>query len=546
MTTMHPNEVNDMEQNEANHTSETPQALDWTAISFPGKEYCTLTANNEIALRATHYSEERPLSLISIDTYESVAEGLTSKFNEVKAKVDELESEWNTAEDVLKLAGKLARLKEYLLHANAIGDYEPLLASIAAKEKMVKEQYSNNLKLKTAIADRAIAIQDSDDWKAATDEFKNIIDDWKNAPLVEKEESDALWQKIEAARTKFYERKRAHQEDIEKEMMQNLDLKLELCEQAEALKDSDDWRATSDKMKELMEKWKGIGRVVSNEKNEELWNRFAAARKDFFDRKKGHSEAIRQEQEANYNLKLALVEKAEALQNSIEWKATSDAYSALMDEWKKIGKVPAEHSDELWKRLQAARDTFFGAKRKHNEDFKINLEDNYAQKLALANRAEQIKDSMDWRSATDEMNELMAEWKNVGPVPREHSDELWNKFIAARHYFFDRKDADRDKRKARAEGHLSGRFKQTKDFLHKIAAELQEEEEKLADFQESLANTTGEGSKEEELRKHLQNLIQQIEKKLPARRDKIKDVQAQYDELEKRIGELKNKKTEGE
>lgn len=543
---MHPNEANDMEQNGGNNSEQASKALDWASVSFPGKEFCTLTANNEIALRATPYSSERPLSLISMDTYASIAEGLTGKFNEVKAKVDELEAEWNAIDDILKLAGKLARLKEYLLHAQAIGDYEPLLTSVAAKEEAVKEQYGNNLKIKTAIADKATAMQDSDEWKTATDAFKNIIDEWKNAPPVEKEESDALWQKIETARTKFYERKRAHQEDIEKEMMQNLDLKLELCEQAEGMKDSDDWRGTSDKMKELLEKWKSIGRVVSNEKNEELWNRFAAARKAFFDRKKDHSEGIRQEQEVNYNLKLALVEKAEILQNSTDWKTTSDEYTALMNEWKKIGKVPVEHSDGLWNRLQAARDTFFGAKRKHNEDFKINLEDNYAQKLALANRAEQIKDSMDWRAATDEMNELMAEWKSVGPVPREHSDELWNKFITARHHFFDRKDADRDKRKAKAEGHLSERFRQTRDFLHKITAELKEEEEKLADFRESLSNTTGEGGKEEELRKHLQNLIQQIEKKLPARSDKIKDVQAQHDELEKRIRELKNKKQEGE
>jgi chromosome segregation ATPase len=161
----------------------------------------------------------------------------------------------------------------------------------------------------------------------------------------------------------------------------------------------------------------------------------------------------------------------------------------------------------------------------------------------LLNRAEDLKNSNNWREATEEMNELMTEWKKIGHIPREYGDELWEKFIAARHHFFNRKDSDRDKRKARFQNQLDSRLQQTEQFLEKIKEELADEESKLSEFAESLKNTTGEGHKEEELRKHLENLIQQIERKLPARREKVEEVAKQLEELQQKRGEATQENT---
>ena len=511
-----------------------PEPVRWEDIHFPGKEYCLLTNNGEIALKATPFSEERILSVITLENYEVMAPALSDKFHEAKEKLAELETEWKQAEDVLKLAGKLFRMQDYLKQINAIGDFTPLMATVAKMDQTVKDQYEANYTVKSEIVARAEALKTSEDWRAATDGFKELVEEWKNAPQVEKEKNEQLWQQLEAARNHFYERKRLYHEDLEKEFMQNLDLKMELCEQAEALANSEEWRKTSDKMKELFDQWKQIGRVATHEKNEELWNRFIAARNNFFERKKQHYELIQQEQEVNYKLKLEIVEKAEALQDNTDWKTTTDAYAELMEAWKKTGRVPAERSDELWARLQTARDTFFGNKRQHNAEVKVTMEDNLAQKTTLVNRAEQIMNSTDWRATTDEMNELMAEWKKVGYVNRAQGDELWSRFIGARKHFFDRKDADREKKKTRFQNQFQGRLQQTRDFLNKITAELKEEEDKLEDFQQSLANTTGEGTKEEQLREHLKNLIAQTTKRLPDRRAKVKEVEAQLAELERK------------
>jgi hypothetical protein len=513
----------------------------WNELNFSGKEFCSLNDGQEIVLNATAYSPVRKLSQVNNTNCEAVVTALSDKFADVQAKVAELEAEWQKTEDKTKCAGKIARLKEYLLHANALGNYTPLFESLIAKEGVVEEQYASNYAAKLALTEKVESLKDSEDWRAVTDTFKELIEEWKNLPPIPKGKNEALWARIEAARSHFYGRKRAHQEEIDREMMQNLDLKIEICEQAEKLAMSDAWRNTTEAHKELMDRWKTIGRVVSNEKNEELWQRFLQARNTFFDRKKAHFEKVNEEQEANYRLKLALVERAESMQDSTDWRNVSDAYAQLMDEWKKIGKVPIEKAEELRNRLEAARDKFFSARRQRNQEIKVSQEDNYAQKLALVTRAEQIQHSDNWREATDEFNELMTEWKKIGPVPRESSEQLWERFIKARRAFFDRKDADRERRNARFKSQAESRLKEKRDFIALLESELQDDEGRLKEFTESVANTEVKDGKDEEIREHLQTLIRQLESKIPIKKKKIEDARAQLAEMEKKVSDLQTK-----
>ncbi len=279
-------------------------------------------------------------------------------------------------------------------------------------------------------------------------------------------------------------------------------------------------------------------------KNDELWNRFIAARNVFFDRKKQNFEHIQQEQEANYAVKLAIVEKAEAICDSKDWKETTQELGDMMETWKKTGRVPYEKADELWNRLQAARDKFFAAKRQSAEEFKVNLEDNYAQKLALLKRAEELQHSDNWKEATDEINDLMQEWKKVGQIPREYGDEIWERFIGARNKFLPVKMPTAINAKPASRASWTAGSSKPNNSSKKIQSEIREEEEKLIDFRNSLSNTTGSGTKEEELRKHLENLIRQIESKLPARRDKEAEVARQLEELKEKRNQKKEERSE--
>ncbi|XZF13242.1 DUF349 domain-containing protein [Chitinophagaceae bacterium MMS25-I14] len=502
----------------------------WETVDFTGKEFFHLKENGDLLHIALPPYQERIITNITAENAAIAFKALLDKFPEVEGKIRELQTEWDTTEDKLKLIGKVARSRDYLLHAHAVGNFPPLFAVLDEYDHHMAGLVEENYKAKLELVAKAEGLAENDHWKDTTQALRDLAEQWKQLGFVDKNRNDELWNRLEAARNKFFERKRQHQESQEKDMLQNLDLKMELVDKAEQHAASEDWKETTEVFRQLMDQWKAIGRTLPD-KNEELWNRFIAAKNAFYDRKKLHFESIQQEQEANYLVKQALVEKAEALKDSTEWGSTAQAYSDLMEEWKNTGRVPVEKADELWNRFTAAKEHFFQAKRHHFEAFRVSLEDNYAQKIALLKRAESLKNSTHWRETTEELNDLMTEWKKIGPVPREHSDRIWEEFIAARTAFFNRKDADRERRKSQAEKQLSSRTQQTRHFLQKLEDELKEEEEKLTDFKEGLNNITT-GPKEEELRQHLLKLIAQSEHKMKHKQEKMDEVKKQLEELE--------------
>lgn len=505
----------------------------WESLTIDHKMQFALNDGGELVLKPYNDYKERIIASFSDENTEPVFKALVDKFPEIEEKVAELTKEWTAEEDKLKLIGKLERTKEYLNHTNAFGNFEALYKQVDELFEQATKLIEENHTKKLAIVEEAEKIAGSDDWKQTTDNLLKLAEDWKQTGYLDKERNDTLWSRLEAAKDKFFERKREHHEDVEKEMMQNLDLKMEIVDKAEALAASDDWRKATDELKALMEQWKSVGRTM-HDKNEELWKRFTEANNIFFERKRVHFEQIHKEQEENYKAKLELVDKAEALKDNTDWNDTTKAYKELMDEWKKTGRVPREKSDEVWNKFNAARDHFFERKRESQAAFKVELDDNYAQKLALLKRAENLAESTQWRETTEELNELMTEWKKIGPVPRKHSNEIWERFITARKQFFERKDANREQRKAYYEKKEKERISQTGNFADKIAAELDEEKNKLVDFKEALGNITPGMKKEEELREHLTKLIGQTEKKIEHKKEKLEEAQKQLEELKEK------------
>lgn len=498
----------------------------WNTRVFSGKEYCVLDSNGELRLTAF---PDKIVATLNTETGDAVIKALTDKFEEISSKIRELENEWDATEDKLKLSGKILRTLEYILHTFAIGDILSLTNKLNTWKHKIDELIEDNFRAKLQLAEEAESLVNNENWKETAQKLRNISESWKKIGFVDKKRNEELWNRLEHAKNDFFEKKRQNQEVVEQELLRNLDLKLELVEKAESLAESENWKETTELYKQLLEEWKKTGRTI-HDKNEALWNRFITAKNRFFDRKKEHSDRIQVEQEHNFTLKLALVEKAETIKASTDWATTSQEFNQLMNEWKSIGNVPTEHANTLWDRFMQAKDFFFQAKRKHIELYKLTLDDNYAKKIALIKRAEDIKNSTNWRETTDEMNELLEEWKKIGQVHKEHNEALWQQFLAARKHFFNRKDEDRERRKQFFETQRENRIVQTRAFLKKLEEELQEELDKIEEFKLDM-NTT-EGPKSEELKHHLQQLIQQSEHKLSARRQKIKEVTEQLQQLE--------------
>lgn len=514
----------------------------WENQAFPGKELFQLGESGELVLMPTDLVKERSIALLSPENSDTVLKNLQDKFDtSIMSKVREMEVEWMATTDKNKLSEKIELLKGALNATTAIGDFEKAARMVNDWEITIRKSSDENLAAKKALAEQAESLVESTEWKETTQAFKDIADKWRASGFLERNRNDALWNRIEKARDIFLERKRLHHDDENKDQMVALDHKIELAEEAESLAQSDDWKSTTEAFHNIIERWKSLGRTMPK-KNEELWQRIMTAKNTFFDRKKVHFSNIQQEQEINLGIKLALADRAEALKESTEWNKTAIAMTSLMDEWKKTGRVPQERSEELWKRFSDAQEQFFEARRRYTDDMRKTMERNYELKSELLKQAEELKTSNRWSETTAEMTRLMDEWKTIGPVPREHNNTLWDAFMGARKFFFERKDANREQRKqqfetdkanrdardkadkeariARDEADRKNRIVNAKKTIEDSHKELAEEKEKLADFKVAIENIAP-GKKADELRTHLTKLINQSENHLAFLEQKI-------------------------
>jgi len=496
----------------------------WNEQSFTGKELYTLDESGTLTLRANNKIRERVIATISAENADTVMKNLLEKYDQVEARVKEVEIEWIAAIDKHSMVEKVAQLKEYLNTVNALGDLEKFALLVHDWEHTLYVLSEENYAARLKLAELAETLADSTNWKETTQAFKDLADKWKQAGPADRNKNDKLWNRIEAARTTFNNNKRKHHEEEEKDLLVNLDLKIDLVEQAEALASSTDWKKTTEAFHRLTEEWKTIGHTV-NKKNEELWQRFLAAKSTFFDKKREHSGQVKKEQERNYTIKEALLEKAEALKDSTEWNATAQAMTALMEEWKKTGRVPKEKGDDLWIRFTAAQEQFFQARKAHTDEIRSVLENNYNLKAAILQRAEQLKHSTRWGDTTAEMLQMLEEWKKIGPIPRAYGDKMWEDFNAARKYFFAQKDANREHRRQHVETQKVVRAEQAKAMIGKLEEDIKEEEEKLVDFKNGLENITP-GKKAAELRAHLEKLITEGEQKIKRLKEKFETARA--------------------
>ncbi len=174
----------------------------------------------------------------------------------------------------------------------------------------------------------------------------------------------------------------------------------------------------------------------------------------------------RQQLEENLQSKEALVVRAEELSTSEEWKAAAEEIKSLQAQWKTIGAVPQDRSQELWQRFRKAGNTFFERRQQRQQDLGQQQEENLRQKEALCVRAEELGQSTQWKSTAEAFKTLQAEWKAVGPVPREHSEAIWQRFRQAADDFFGR----------RSEHYSTQRKEQVENLRQKEALCVQAEE----------------------------------------------------------------------
>ena len=305
------------------------------------------------------------------------------------------------------------------------------------------KRWANVPKLE-ALCAKAEALLEETDLKKAAAELKQLHVDWKAAGPTTKEKQEQLWQRFKAAADEVHERTRAHFAVLDEQRGANLAKKEELAARVEALADSSDWKETSELIKALQEEWKAVG-PVPKEKADEVWKRFRGACDKFFDRRKAHFEAGDAERAANLAKQETLVAAVEKLAASTDWahpakpgaqsaaiqiKRTGDEIKRLQAEWKAIGPAPRDKADEVWKRFRGACDQFFDARKAHFDKLDEERGANLKAKELLCEKVEALAGAPA-DEVLDTVKQLQAEWKTIGPAPKDVADDVWNRFRAA-------------------------------------------------------------------------------------------------------------------
>ena len=341
-------------------------------------------------------------------------------YNEFK----ELQQQWKDIKNVP--ADKANELwRNYQLYVEQF--YDLLKLNSEAREYDLKK----NLEMKTKLCEAAEKLADEEDVISAFHQLQELHQQYREIGPVAKELREEVWARFKAASTVINKRHQQHFEDLRAKEEENLARKTALCEKVEELgkaenKGAADWEKRSKEIIDIQNEWKTIG-FAPQKMNVKIFERFRAACDDFFGRKAEYFKALKVTFSENIEKKKALVEKAQALADSTDWKATSDKLIALQKEWKTVGMVPKKLGDQLWQEFLGACNKFFearnaaGAGQRNEEHANLEKKKGIIEQLkALAeNAAEATK---------EKVQALTEEYNKVGHVPYKEKDKLYEAY----------------------------------------------------------------------------------------------------------------------
>lgn len=362
-----------------------------------------------------------------------------AKFKEVLNQIKEKRAEYNNAQEALRqqnLERKLAIIAE--------------IKAIAVDPDSVNKQYNKVQQLQQ--------------------EFKSIGE-------VPATDSTDLWKEYQQATESFYDLLKINKELRDYDFKKNLEIKQQLCADAEALGAKEDVVIAFRKLQELHAQWRETG-PVAKELREDLWTKFKDASAVINKKYQTFFEERKSKEKENEVAKLSICEKIEAMDLSVlktyaAWDEATKSVIELQEEWKKLGFAARKVNADLFARFRKSCDDFFAKKAEFFKTMKEELSVNLQKKIALCEKAEALKDSTDWKKTADVLVALQKEWKSIGSVSKKQSDAIWKRFITACDTFFEAKNKQSNNTRKVEHDNLKAK----KDVIAAINAILEDEAE---------------------------------------------------------------------
>ena len=355
--------------------------------------------------------------------------------NKSYTEFKKLQQQWNEVKLVPQ--AKVNELwKNYQLYVEKFYDLLKL------NNEFREYDFKKNLEIKTHLCEAAEKLADEEDVVSAFHQLQKLHQEFRDTGPVAKELRDEIWARFKAASTTVNRRHQQHFEALKEVEQHNLDQKTVICEIIEAIDYKEltsfaSWESKTQEVIALQNKWKTIG-FAPQKMNLKIFERFRKACDEFFRKKGEFFKTLKEGMNENLEKKRALCEKAEALKDSTDWKATADELTKLQKEWKTIGPVAKKYSDAVWKRFISACDYFFEQKNKATSSQRSVEQENLEKKKAIIEKLNVIDDQMDTEEATQLVRDLMKEWNGVGHVPFKEKDRIYKQYHSQVDKLFER------------------------------------------------------------------------------------------------------------
>jgi len=502
-------------------------------------EIVKITTDGDLILKETSVSEERIITKVDPEQFEEKLKELVKSFEKLSKKTDTLISKWiekgaeksDDAEkafekfkkeilgseavgDVASLFGKLdgalteikSAVEEAKEEANEVketaeaevvekkAEAEEVTEAVEANEtdtatsKTEQEESGSDVEtIYSALADKAEALLEVKEWGQAFKELDAIDESWNEGPEQGDVSVKAYRDRINAVRVEIEKRKAEYQEKQAQQRLQNLEKKKALLENLSEIVTGEKWDAEKD-VRRIKSKWDQI-RSLPHGEGEKLQEKFDKLNSVFDEHKVDQLVKKLQIEEENLAGKMIVLDKMDQFVKSLEgkkegWENFEKELNTLDKQWRKIGRIPLEKTQETWDRYHKALQAFHDLRFKEDEAYRKSIEKFLSQKKQLIAEAEALVDIEDLAEASRKVNKLHRRWKKIGNLPQIEENELWDRFKVASDAFNQKKADNIDVLRDQEEDNLKEKL------------ELITEAEKLKDSEEW-----------EETHKALQNLM---------------------------------------
>ena len=451
-------------------------------------------------------------------------EEANKSYKEFKA----LQEEWREIKNVpAEHANELWR--NYQLYVEQF--YDLLKLNSEAREY----DFKKNLELKTKLCEAAEKLAEETDVISAFHQLQKLHQEYRETGPVAKELREEIWNRFKTASTVINKRHQQHFEGLRAKEEENLEKKTALCEKVEAVaaeenKGSGDWERHTKQIIELQAEWKTIG-FAPQKMNVKIFERFRAACDDFFGRKAEYFRSLKDQFKENADKKRALIEKAKALQDSTDWKSTSDKLINLQKEWKTIGMVPKKLGDQLWEEFLGTCNKFFEARNAAGAGTRGEERDNLEKKRDVITRLKAAAEEAG-EGLQERVQKLVEEYQSIGHVPFKEKDKLYEEYHAVLDKLYKDLNITVAKRRlSKFKDNLKQVAERGENALDNERARLMHQYEQLKQEVQTYENNLGflnaSSKKGNSLIDEMNRKVQKLKDEVQLVRDKIKAIDAE-------------------